>query len=334
MGLCVLAGVDSARAGPPPSPRVAVEDVFRAMDAPRADVALEADGAGRLRHRGDGFTAIIHPDGSVEFRDHGGKADASFLGFDLTRGRFKEPPPERHDPGWAAVVEHAIYPMGQVPLFGGIGGSFGGLADGPKKRRHTGAKRAFLAATEALRLRLAHAWYRARLQAQLAELGGELVAIWRDPKLSLAERKRRLVRRWEECEEPTSAAHSQFDAMRVAAGRTARAKIEAFVRQVAPLGSSQAYTAAELDRHNRGREGRARFRPYDESHSSQDAHAGIEIIDSPRELPPDGTGHDLAAAGPPDETLAPPPPAPEPGPPNSAPVGPAPAPGWLPPPRD
>lgn len=279
--LAVLAAAAPTSAGPPPPPRVAAEDVFQVMAPPHVEVALETDEAGRMRHHGDGFTAIIHPDGSLEFHDHRAEADVSILGVDPTRWRFKEAAPERHGPGWAAAIDRAIYPLGRMPLRLEAGARFGGLADRPHQRRRTAAKRAFLADTEALRLQLAHAWYRARLQAQLADLGGELAAIWRDPKLSLAERKRRIVRRWEECEEPAAAAPSQLDAMRVEAARVARAKIEAFVREVAPQGSPQAYTEAELEQYARERDRPARFRPYDPPVGPRDAAAGDAPADPP-----------------------------------------------------
>lgn len=262
---------------------------------PRTAVDLEPDGGGRLRHRGDGFTAIIYPDGSVQFRDHGGTADLNIFGLDLWRQRFREPEPERHPPWFTGVIQDALYPrhvapFGPAPMLAGIGGRFGGLADGRRKNRHKGAKQAFLVATEALRFRLANDWYKKRLQSELADLGGQLLEVWRDSKLPLAERKRRIFERWEECEDPATGRRTEIDAMRLEVARTARAKIEAFVRQVAPYGSPQAFSEAELDRLNAGRAGKIRFRPYDAPVLPEDIQAETELgtaLDKPQQAAPE-----------------------------------------------
>ncbi len=262
-----------------------------------ADSSLEPDGGGRLRFRGDGFTAIVHPDGSVEFSDHGGAADLNLFGLDPLRRRILDPEPERHTPTWTDVLERTLFPKvcqkclsGRAPMFTSFGARFGGLADGPRKGRHMGAKRAFLAGTEALRLRLANGWYKARLHSELAELGGQLTALWRDSKLPLAERKRRIFERWVECEDPSTADLSELDIARLAVARSARAKIEAFVRQVAPSGSSRAYTQVELERFNRSRAGKPHFRPYDppiaSPEGSVESGAGTSV-DIPTPLPAD-----------------------------------------------
>ena len=166
-------------------------------------------------------------------------------------------------------------------------GRFGGLADGRRKDRHMGAKRAFLAGTEALRLRLANGWYKARLHSELAELGGQLTAQWRDTKLPLAERKRRIFERWVECEDPSMTDLGELDVVRLAVARSARAKIEAFVRQVAPSGSSLAYTRVELERFNRSRAGKPRFHPYDPPVLPPDGYVESEVpsVDPSTPLP-------------------------------------------------
>src|SRR5262249_49018410 len=53
---------------------------------------LEPIGGGRLRHRDTKFTAIIQPDGSVEFRDPLGESTLEVIGFDLRRRKFKQYP--------------------------------------------------------------------------------------------------------------------------------------------------------------------------------------------------------------------------------------------------
>lgn len=264
LGMLIASEVAAAPA-PPVTPGTLPRDVRAAL----SDIALEPDGGGRLRHRGDGFTAIIHPDGTFEFRDHGGTAELNLFGLDLFRRRFREPEPERDPPLWIGIRESVLFPEGRVPIAGGFIARFGGLADGPRKDRHRSAKRQFLAATERLRAHLAHRAFRARLQHELAELGPHLVEIWRDETLALAERKRQIFERWADCEDPSTPARSEQDVLRQAFAEAARAKIEAFVRQVAPQGSKQAYTRAELVRFNRGRTGESRFRPYDASRPMQ-----------------------------------------------------------------
>ncbi|MCY1069109.1 hypothetical protein OV090_30495 [Nannocystis sp. RBIL2] len=304
LGLSVAPDVHAAPAKLPPN-------------IPRPSVDLEPDGAGRLKHRGDGFTAIIQPDGSVEFRDHGGTADINFLGLDLWRRRLREPEPERHPPWFMGVIDEALFPRraapyGAAPILAGFGARFGGLADGRRKNRHKSAKQAFMVATEQLRFHLANAWYKQRLRSELADLGGQLLEVWRDAKLPLIERKRRIFERWEECEDPTTTRRTEVDRMRLDIARTARAKIEAFVRQVAPYGSPQAFTDAELDRLNAGRAGKTRFRPYDAPVLPEDVSAETEL------------GTTDAA---PQTVPEPPPPDP---PPSPTPIGPDPGPGFSP----
>lgn len=285
------------------------------VKAALGDVALESAGGGRLRHRGNGFTAIIHPDGSVEFRDDGGTGGVNLFGLDLFRRRFREPEPERHSPSWTGVLERASFPQGRFPLFGTAEARFGGLADGRRKDRHRSEKRAFMAATEKLRFEMAHAWYRAQMQRELADLGGQLTEVWRDTKQPLAERKRLIFERWADCEPPGPSGRSELDALRLEVARTARAKIEAFVRVVAPPGSPEAYTEAELRRLHRGRSEAARFRPYDAPARRED-----EPTPGGSEAPDD----------------APPAPEAQPSPattPPARPVGPDPEPGWFRPSR-
>lgn len=242
-----------AHAGPPllrPSPEPGL-----APD--RALPDLESLGDGRLRHRGAGFVAVIRGDGSVEFRDVVDR-DLSYFGF--RRRRLEPAPLDTRSPLVVDFAERAMFPMGRLPV-AGIGGRFGGLADWTLGQRHAAAKRAFLDATVGLRTRLAYAWRRARAQEQLAALGERLLAAWRDPGRSLAERKQLLFAAWDECAEPDPAA-GPFDHLLGVAGLHARAKIAAFVRLVAPAGSPEAFTADELARLNATRRSAARFAPY------------------------------------------------------------------------
>lgn len=203
-----------------------------------------------------------------------------------------------------------MFPMGRLPVFG-VGGRFGGLADWTIGQKHVGAKRAFLEATAGLRIRMAYAWQRARMQQQLAALGDQLVALWRDPALPLAERKRRLFVMWDECAEPGPATTAPFDLLLGAAGQGARSKIAAFVRLVAPPDSPDGFTADELARLNAARRSRARFEPY-----RDDAGPPPELpeLPAPPEPPPSPDEPEPAPAyGPaPEPAVAVPAPRPEP----------------------
>lgn len=289
----------------PPAPRRPSSPGTALREPPRPDgtYPLAPDRSGNLRYSGDAFTATIRPDGSVEFRDVRGSAGFKLFGFDPVRRRL-DAPVDRRDPAWAAFSDRAIYPMGQFPLLVSAGGNFGGLSDWTRANKHAAAKQAFLRATEPLRTRMALAWLRRQLQAQLAELGPRLVALWRDPKLPPDERRRRLFRLWDECDESSAASASPPDVLRAASARLARAKVAVYVRLVAPPGSPDAFTDRELARLNAGRRSVAAFRPYDAP------------VDPPADLP------EL------DELTAPTEPEP-PEPPADPPAhGPAPPPAW------
>src|SRR5262249_42050045 len=121
---------------------------------------------------------------------------------------------------------------------------------------------------------------------------------------------------------------TDIDDMRLDVARTARAKIEAFVRQVALLGSPQAFTDEELDRFNAGRAGKTRFRPYDAPVLPQDVSAEAELgtaADTPRAEPP--------PPPPPPRAPTPRPPTPPPPPRPRPPSAPIPAPASHPPAR-
>ena len=75
--------------------------------------------------------------------------------------------------------------------------------------------------------------------------------IWSDDSISPAERRLRLFRLWDECDEDSPA------------GREARQRIEGFIRQVAPRGTPRAYPEAQLRELNRQRDSKRPFAPYD-----------------------------------------------------------------------
>ena len=297
VGLCWLVCVpevsawqEERRSVPPP--RVVPGLMLESSRGAPADVGprLEPIGGGRLRHRGKGFTAIIDADGSVEFRDVLVEAKPSFMGFDL-RGNKNPPVNLARD----NFEERALYPTGPptAPILVGVGGCFGGIvgaligavvrkARGGKSpgHRHTAAKLQFIKETEAPRLRMMHAWLKARLAAQLDVLIAEVLAAWRDTSLPLVERRRRIFIKWDECEDGGGVAGSAIEQIRADAATLARARIEALVRLLAPAGSPQAYAQAELVRLNAGRRSRSTFDPYGASARANGGHE-VEALEQP-----------------------------------------------------
>jgi hypothetical protein len=222
---------------------------------------LEPIGRGRLRHRDPRFTAIIEADGSVEFRDPVGQSTLNFLGVERTRDggiklqQYKEPQGD--------FSERALFPHGPptAAMFAGVGFRFGGLADGKRGQRHGSAKLAFLAATEALRLRMAYAWHKERIAEQQFEIIQQLARAWRDTRRSLADRKRHVFLTWDHCDDGAPTGHPLED-LRATAGAESRRKIEAFVRLVAPLGGPNQFTPAELAAFNSVRRSQRPFAHY------------------------------------------------------------------------
>lgn len=183
----------------------------------------------------------------------------AFLGFDLKTGKLKETRAHARD----AFEERALYPFGPPTAAMMVGGgfAFGGLADGPRGKRHNSAKLAFMLATEGLRLRMAHAWHKQRLADEQDRLVARLLQHWRDPRRSLAERKHHLFLAWDECDEPTRDT-SPLAALRSTAAAEARRKIEGLARLLAPQGSPAEFTPAELAAFNARRRSVRPFDPY------------------------------------------------------------------------
>lgn len=222
--------------------------------------ALKEIGGGRLEHQADGFTATIGPDGSVEFHDVMVKPKVVVLGFDLLKGKFEAPRAASRD----GFEERAVFPFGPstAAMFGGVSVGVPGLADMLLKHRFARAKLRFLRETEALRMRMAHAWLKERLAEELDTLVSRIMAIWRETSLPLVERRRRIFVVWDECAELRGTEGSATDETRAEAGMRARDRIERLVRLIAPRGSPQQYTPAELLRLNAGRRSAGRFEPY------------------------------------------------------------------------
>ena len=253
-------------AAPAPAPRLdpgLVLERGTSFDVPGPK--LEPIGGGRLRHNNGRFTAIIAPDGSVEFRDPVGETTLDILGVDPFRKRMNEYKPPARD----YFSERALYPHGPptAPVMAGLGFRFGGLADGKRGRarrdglRNRSGKLAFLAATEGLRLRMAHAWHRERMLEQQAAIIRQLIHIWRDSSRTLLDRRRELFAAWDACDE-ASASDAPLDVLRADTGLATRRKIEALVRLVAPAGGPAQYPPAELAALNARRRSVRPFDPY------------------------------------------------------------------------
>jgi len=222
---------------------------------------LEPLGGGRLRHRDHRFTAIIEADGSVSFRDPIGKVTLDLLNPPSPPADIPEQAKQLRDRA-PDFSERALFPNGPptAPIVG-LGLRFGGLADGPRGKRHASAKLAFLTATEGLRLRMAHAWHRERMHEQQAALVSQLIHVWRDASRSLVDRRRELFAAWDACAEGSDS-DAPLERLRADAGLATRRKIEALVRLVAPAGSPVQYTPAELAALNARRRSVRPFDPY------------------------------------------------------------------------
>lgn len=184
------------------------------------------------------FTATLRPDGRLKFRDM--------------------PVAVQRDPMTGAARGLAMPGLAE------------GLRAASGQELYHQEKRRLLEETFELRLALAVAFAKDKVDRRLKSLYRELLALWHDEGTSEAERREALFRRWDECEEGLAvalpgfdgAATSELDALRRSAGEQARETIERFVRRQLPVGSPQAYPDEELRRLNAGRHSRARFEPY------------------------------------------------------------------------
>ncbi|MCA9698111.1 MAG: hypothetical protein KC431_11350 [Myxococcales bacterium] len=135
------------------------------------------------------------------------------------------------------------------------------------------AKAKLLKATFELRLGMAVEFQKKQIKKRLKRLEGELDKIWTDERRDLAARKELIFQRWDECEEPDEVGTSEvpgfsevdtseIDETRKEAAGEARDTIIDFVRERAPKGSAQAYTAGELADMNGRRSSKSKFSPY------------------------------------------------------------------------
>lgn len=140
--------------------------------------------------------------------------------------------------------------------FKGLSGGFD-VTDLAMKSRHQDPyryeKEKFMDNTAKLRAELVRNARRAQLESSLAALPSTLERVWGDGTRPPRERRGMLYAMWRE------AAGSDDEVG--AAGRKARATIEAFIRERLPAGSDDAFTGDELRRYN-ARAGALRFDPY------------------------------------------------------------------------
>jgi hypothetical protein len=140
--------------------------------------------------------------------------------------------------------------------FKGLSGGFD-LTDlamkGHKQDPYRYEKEKFMENTQKLRGELTTKARRDRLESSLAALPAHLDQVWGEAERPARERRGTLYAMWRE------AAGSDDEVG--AAGRKARATIEAFIRERLPEGSENAYTDDELRRFN-ARSGAVKFEPY------------------------------------------------------------------------
>lgn len=182
------------------------------------------------------FVATLNPDGRVNFRNKGAKATWTNIGM----------------AGPGDLISAAA---GQDP--------------------YARIKAALLKATFDMRLGMAVDFQKRQLGKRLSRLDSELDKIWADQRRDLSARKELLFQRWDECDEPEDTAaqaelpgfgtieNSELDDARQGAAASARKQILKFIREHAPKGSAEAFTAAELAAMNQRRASKEKFNPYE-----------------------------------------------------------------------
>jgi hypothetical protein len=201
---------------------------------------------------------VVLADGTLDLYDRHGRL----------RARVLDPSTRFPD-----VLELSKVPMGRAKPHPEISVRLAGLSDRLTHRERARKEQEALEAKglgESARVLAALAEAAETTERRLAELDGELAALWTDTSKPASERRRLLFVRWDECEEGdgsteplrlTTAVEAP-DALRGQAGDRARATIEAFVRKHVPTGSGDAFGAEELAAFNGRRKSTRRFDPY------------------------------------------------------------------------
>ncbi|MCX4239698.1 hypothetical protein [Paraliomyxa miuraensis] len=194
--------------------------------------------------------------GKLVFRDHTGRFTATLAPDG--RVKFRDMP----------------VAISRDPITGAARGiAMPGLAEGLRaasgQELYNEEKRRLLEETFELRLQMAVAFARDKMDRRLRSLYRELLTQWQDERTTEAERRKALFQRWDDCEELTVSlpgfsgeAASEIDELRRTTGTEARETIERFIRAQLPADSPQAYTDEELRRLNATRRSEARFAPY------------------------------------------------------------------------
>ncbi|MCA9691063.1 MAG: hypothetical protein KC636_15770 [Myxococcales bacterium] len=211
--------------GPAAPPSESVDYAFRR----EKDKLVYRDPHGR-------FVATLRPDGRVDFRNKGAKASWTNIGM--------------AGPGDLIAAAAGEDPYARI-------------------------KAKLLKATFEMRLEMAVSFQKKQLDKRLRRLSTDLEKIWTNDHRALEERRELLFQRWDECDEPDEVAaqvsevpgfgaieSSDLDAARLDAAQSARRLIERFVREHAPKGTPEGYTAAELEDMNRRRASQQKFNPY------------------------------------------------------------------------
>lgn len=254
---------------------------------------LERTAGGGFRHRDrtHGFEAIIESDGTVVFRDISRLQLSSNVGNPQSNGSVAALLRGSYAPQQSVIEETGnpridYGPYGAPPILLSVGTSLPGIGEFGAGGGRGRAKQDFLRRTEDLRGRLSRSAERRRIVSASLHLGEHLVAVWHDKRRTPQQRRATLFALWDEVEEAPARANrrdvligklpvrapagrdtsrSRSDAStrdRVRTGELARRRIESFIRQVAPVGSPEAFTAAELAKFNTRRTSRQPFAPY------------------------------------------------------------------------
>lgn len=226
------------RPGPAPlAPPAPVETPSIETLAAQAGLQRDPSGSGLWVFRDEqaAFTARFRPDGSV---------------------RFDAAPPKAKPGGWARDGDQ---PPTGIPLPGP-----GDWA--PRGDSDASAKRDLLERTRPFRIALATRTFEARARARLDGLEAELQTIWNGPKPAAA-RRAALFELWDDLDDRPAAdaddpAAAALDEVRLTSVEKARDHIESFIRRVAPAGSPQAFTAAELKAFGARQQSARPFDPY------------------------------------------------------------------------
>lgn len=256
----------------PPAPRLDA-GVGESSGGVMQQLIRRGDGGYEHSNRRAGFSATIHADGRVTFRDHVvGGGSVELFGFDLTGRTPNVPDPtmpsntlvrpqDLGSLGDDPLVKNG--PYGPPPIMLQAGGRIAGVSDLAAVSRRAGAKQRFLDATATLRAKLAADHRRSTERAALVSLESDLRTIWNAADTPASVRREKIFQRWDDCAEvPPNADVSPEERARGRAGDRARRRIESWIRAHVPADGKNPFTAAELADMNGRRRSRVRFEPY------------------------------------------------------------------------